>query len=79
MNEKLIDDLDDAVGFPAKPKKYFKTKEEIKRRLEAFNWYNRHYHLPKEMKHLEAGVDWKKSIREFNRDQEQKLEDDING
>ena len=56
MTEELLEKLDDAIGFPAKPKKYFKTKEEIQRRLEAFDWYNKYCHLSKELKHLEAGV-----------------------
>jgi len=41
-------------------------REEIDRRLKAFDWYNKHYHLPDELKHLEKGVsleEWKKNRR----------------
>ena len=34
-------------------------REEIYRRLEAFDWYNQHYHLPDKLKHLEQGVSLK--------------------
>ena len=35
------------------------VEAEIDRRLKAFDWYNKNYHLPDELKHLEKGVSLK--------------------